>query len=114
VRLILRRALPEIDETSTALYFGAVTEVATNAIEAHIDASVDDPVEIRVQGLTGSEMVEVRDRGEGFDTRAVVVPMGDDSGFGLTIARSVCPDLVIESTPRGTTVQLPFPQLVEP
>jgi len=113
-RLVLRWALPELDETSSALFYGAVTEVATNAVTAHMHASTTRPVEIRVQGELGAQAIEVRDYGTGFDQNEIKEGSSDESGFGLTIARSVCPDLSITSAATGTTVRLPFPELTAP
>jgi len=109
-RLILRWALPDIDDTTTALYYGAVTEVATNAIAAHGEAEVSEPIEFQVHSAVGSQSIEVRDQGTGFDPLDVDRSTDGESGFGLNIARAVCPNLVIKSSSSGTSVLLPFPQ----
>lgn len=107
-RLVLRRSLPELDETADALFFGAVTEIMSNAINAQVAA---DPLGSIAVGVctTYPLSISITDHGTGFDPAAVPPPTGDESGFGLQIARSVCPDMTISSSGSGTTVTLPYP-----
>lgn len=109
-RLVLRRSLPELDETADALFFGAVTEIMSNAINAQIAA---DPLGSIAVGVCATDplSISITDQGTGFDPGRVPEPEGQESGFGLQIARSVCPDMTISSSGSGTTVTLPYPDV---
>lgn len=106
VRMIARRALPALDPDEASLFYGAVSEIVTNAIDAHRRAGVAEPIRIEIRARPGLAVV-VRDHGRGFEA-ATVQP--DGRGHGLVIAHAVCPGLHIDSTPDGTTVVIPFPE----
>ena len=108
IRLVLRRSLPPRDPDDASLYYGAVTEILVNAIEAHELVGCLDPVVVDVHPDEPRGVV-VRDCGPGFDPTSEIEPQSHGSGHGLRIARAVCPELSIESSASGTTVTLPFP-----
>lgn len=117
VRLMLRRALPVMGSDNDSLYFGAVTEILANAMQAHA-AIPERPICVDVS-LTGRPTVTITDFGPGFDPDDPPEPTRQDGQFGrgrgLTIARFACPDLTITSSERGTTVALPFgPEVSHP
>ncbi|HEU4321015.1 MAG TPA: STAS domain-containing protein [Acidimicrobiia bacterium] len=105
VRLAVRRALPPLLPDEANLYFGALTEVLVNAINAHVATETDAEIIVEVS-LSRPSYVKVTDSGSGIE--------GESSwsgiGAGLAIARSVVPDMSISSTPRGTVVVLPYPE----
>ncbi len=107
VRLMLRRALPHLASDDDSLYFGAVTEILANAMQAHA-ASPDQPILVNLS-LQSRPSVSVVDYGPGFDPHAARSrDQRDGRGNGLLIARSACPNMRIDSSPSGTTVLLPF------
>lgn len=108
VRLVLRRSLPTLDETTDALFFGAVTEVVSNAISAQLEAAPEDPLAVHVQ-LSEAPIIQVCDTGNGFDPENPDLETSNGAGFGLQIVRSVIPGLKIESSSMGTSVLLPYP-----
>lgn len=107
VRLALRRALPPLPPEEANLYFGAVTEVLVNAINAHNAIGNGDDVLVDVF-LAVSPYLKVTDQGGGLARHE------DGSwpglGAGLAIARSVCPELTVSTSSQGTVVVLPFPE----
>lgn len=107
VRLALRRALPPLASEEANLYFGAITEVLVNAINAHAAIGSDDDVLVEVY-LAVTPQVRITDHGGGLGRHE------DGSwpglGAGLAIARSVCPDMTVSTSSRGTVVNLPFPE----
>jgi len=106
-RMVIRNLMPPLDESQEPLFYGALTEIVTNAIEEHHRIETDADVEITV--VTGTEaLIKVTDSGTGFDTDAERTS-DDDSGLGLMISRTVVPGLDIDSGPGGTTVTLPYP-----
>lgn len=106
VRMVARRALPALDPDEASLFYGAVSEIVTNAIDAHRRAGVAKPIRIEIRARPGLAVI-VRDHGPGFE-EATVQPHG--RGHGLVIARAVCPGLQIDSSPDGTSVVIPFPE----
>lgn len=111
VRLALRRALPPLAPEEANLYFGAVTEVLVNAINAHNTIGSDEDVLVEVF-LAVSPYLRITDQGGGLGRH-------DDGswpglGVGLTIARSVCPEMTVSTSSRGTVVMLPFPDQPQP
>lgn len=107
VRLALRRALPPLPPEEANLYFGAVTEVLVNALNAHQAVGTEDDVLVEVF-LSVSAYVKVTDQGGGLGRHE------DGSwpglGSGLAIARSICPDMTVSTSSQGTVVVLPFPE----
>lgn len=106
-RLMLRRALPQLDADDDGLYFGAITEILANAVQAH-DELPDRPVRVDV-ALRDRPSVTITDEGAGFDPDNPLPPKRPGGhGNGLRIARSACPDMTINSSAAGTSVTLPF------
>jgi len=107
VRLMLRRALPNLGSDDDSLYFGAFTEILANAMQAQA-ATPDQPVRVDLS-LDARPSVSVADNGPGLDPQASLNPnRAGGRGNGLLIARSACPDMLIDSSASGTTVRLPF------
>lgn len=94
----------------------AVSEAATNAIQAHIRSGCTRPVRVCCQRSNGWLSVVVRDYGGGFDVGALpeMPPpespdrLGRESGMGISIMRALADDSSIDSGPRGTEVRLVF------
>ena len=92
----------------------AVSEAATNAIEAHHARGVDAAVRIRVEIDTHDVRVVVIDRGAGFDPTGLEPhpPVTDperleyERGLGVTLMRRLTDGCLIDSTSAGTTVTL--------
>jgi len=115
-RLVLRHTLEPLDDLQDPLFYGAFTEVVTNAIEEHRRLGIAHDVEVRVS-LGGRPEIAVRDHGQGFDPNMGSDPQPEpqsESGRGLVIARSVVPGMRIESSPVGSMVFLPYPVRSEP
>lgn len=91
----------------------AVSEACTNAIRAHRDGDIHEPIRLQVV-LDGRRMrVEVDDAGGGIGGEAGVgvLPVTGTGlvagGLGLGIIRALFPDVVIGSNERGgTTVRI--------
>lgn len=96
------------DEESDTLYLVAVTEVATNAIEAHKRISNHEPITVNLD-LEGKRLTVI-DRGGGLDGQqgALLADSDDLRGRGLFIARRICPALMIAPDESGTAVTLPY------
>ena len=79
----------------------AVSEIVTNAVRAHRDAGLADPVRITVE-LDGEFVITVFDRGRGFppDARPAIDERGV-SGHGLLIAQALTDDLHISRRDDG-------------
>jgi serine/threonine-protein kinase RsbW len=84
----------------------AVSEICTNAVvHAYADAQ-DGGVVLRYSVRGGVVTVEVEDSGAGFDAQIDPEPVTSprDGTLGLSIARSVSDDFLIESGDGGTRV----------
>jgi anti-sigma regulatory factor (Ser/Thr protein kinase) len=92
------------------LYVVAISEAATNALEAHCRRGLAEPVTVTVD--LASARTTVEDRGGRIDPSTVepaeVAPSAV-RGRGLLIMRGICPSLEIQQTDSGVTVVLPFP-----
>jgi anti-sigma regulatory factor (Ser/Thr protein kinase) len=92
----------------------AVSEGATNAIEAHMRTASEEPVRIRVWVSEASVTVQIEDRGAGFDPSQLKKhpPVTDperleyERGLGVTLMRRLTDECTIESGEGGTTVTL--------
>lgn len=92
----------------------AVSEAATNAVEEHLRAGVDEPVEVGCTTTRAWFEVNVRDRGRGFDVGAVPVreplvnPSGLDveRGWGIQLMRELVDEVAYEVSADGTIVRL--------
>ena len=92
----------------------AVSEATTNAVEAHAERGSDDRIVVRCD-LDGDHIVvEVRDRGGGFDpTTAAQAPPADaadrlawEHGLGLSLMQELTDEARIVPTAQGTEVRL--------
>lgn len=92
----------------------AVSEAATNAMEAHARACLDDSIQIRCMLAVDRIEVHITDRGSGFYPDQVeVLPEPDDPtrleyerGLGLYLMRVLTDKAEIHSSPDGTEVCL--------
>lgn len=92
----------------------AVSEAATNAIEAHTREGIAASINIRVAISPRRVEVTVIDHGRGFDPTSVEAhpPVTDperleyERGLGVTLMRRLTDDCTIDSGPSGTTVTL--------
>ncbi len=85
----------------------AVSEICTNAVvHAYAGAQEDGGVVLRYSVGDGVVTVEVEDAGAGFDAQIEPDPVTSprDGTLGLSIARSVSDDFLIESGDSGTRV----------
>ncbi|MCA1834713.1 MAG: ATP-binding protein [Actinomycetota bacterium] len=99
----------------------AVSEALTNSVRAHLDAGVSDPVHIRLALVEDALVIEVRDRGRGFNPDEVPVigatplPGSLENGLGLMLIRSLITDTVIErSADSGMLIRMTLKREVEP
>jgi len=92
----------------------AVSEAATNAIEAHGEALVNDRVTMRCQ-LTESQIIlEITDQGGGFDPQSVpdlpevedVKRLQHESGMGLSLMRHLTDETTVQVGESGTVIRL--------
>ena len=89
----------------------ALTEALINAV---LYSTSDLDVEIVVFAAHTNLIVEVRDRGSGFDIESVPPPDFDliselgvkDGGFGIHMIKALVDKVEIESTNQGTTVRM--------
>jgi serine/threonine-protein kinase RsbW len=92
----------------------AVSEAATNAIEAHADLSSQERVVIRCDLADDRIEVEVLDHGSGFEPDEVdelpastgPARLDQEHGLGIPLMRVLVDEAEITSTSRGTTVRL--------
>jgi serine/threonine-protein kinase RsbW len=85
----------------------AVSEAVTNAVRAHLDAGVEEPVMLTAT-MDGDGMVlAITDRGAGFDPESIPafgstpLPGSLEGGLGLTVIRSLIAETRIERQPDG-------------
>lgn len=92
----------------------AVSEAATNAIEAHATLGSDERITIRCD-LSGDRIeVEVQDRARGLTPEDLVEPdaldapgrLEHEGGFGIPLMRVLADEMKIRSLEHGTAVQL--------
>ncbi|MFK7918485.1 MAG: SpoIIE family protein phosphatase [Ilumatobacter sp.] len=99
------------DPDRDSLFLTAVTEIATNAIEAHHAAQVSAGIDVDVDHT--ERTITIIDQGPGFDAghqlRRPRPTSRENRGRGIRIARFICPSLTIQSSPTGTRVVLPAP-----
>ena len=92
----------------------AVSEAATNAIQAHARAGSKRPISVRCRREDGQVEVVLRDEGAGFDVDTVPeIPAPDsperlryESGMGISMMRALADESHIHSGPHGTEVCL--------
>ncbi|MDP7598851.1 MAG: ATP-binding protein [Acidimicrobiales bacterium] len=92
----------------------AVSEAATNAMEAHGLSGVEDRVVIRCDLSASQIEVEVADCGPGFDPNSLP-PLPDvdspdrlrhESGLGVSLMYHLTDETIVESHGEGTAVRL--------
>ncbi|OIP77082.1 MAG: ATP-binding protein [Oscillatoriales cyanobacterium CG2_30_44_21] len=89
----------------------ALTEALVNAI---LYSTSDFDVEVAVFASQNNLIVEVRDRGSGFDVNSVPPPDFDliseigvkNGGFGIHMIKALVDKVEIDSTDQGTTVRM--------
>jgi serine/threonine-protein kinase RsbW len=89
----------------------ALTEACVNAI---LYSSSDKDIEVVVIAMQNSLILEVQDRGSGFDPACIGTPdfeliseIGVKSGgFGIHMIKSLVDEVEIESSDQGTTVRM--------
>lgn len=92
----------------------AVSEACTNAIEAHTAASRDDLVAVRCSETDDALLVEICDRGLGFDPSNLPAhpPVTDperlnfERGLGIPLIRTLVDEVSFESSREGTVVRM--------
>lgn len=102
---------PQIAAEERHLFLVAITEAATNAIEAHRRAGVEAAVEVDVD--RSSRLVVIEDHGGGIEYEAAdgpTIPAPSAArGRGLLIIQSICPSARFIETETGARVELPYP-----
>jgi serine/threonine-protein kinase RsbW len=89
----------------------ALTEACVNSI---LYSTTEDDIEVMVTALHGSLVLEVRDRGPGFNPDDVPSPDFDlisqigvkNGGFGIHMIKSLVDEVEIESSANGTTIRM--------
>ena len=87
----------------------AVSEAATNALEhgsPHADA---DEIAVRCRFEADRLVIEVMDRGKGFDPLSVPVPVAEqmrEGGMGIFFMRTLMDEVSFDCGSGGTTVRL--------
>lgn len=88
----------------------AVSEAATNAVEAHVGSSAEERILLRCDLSDEGIQVEVLDRGGGFDVgEHQPVRRADqlaERGFGLPLMRELADEADITTRDDGTAVRL--------
>ncbi|MGQ0743447.1 MAG: ATP-binding protein [Acidimicrobiales bacterium] len=92
----------------------AVSEAATNAIEAHRAAQTNERVTVRCRAEDGSLQVDVVDRGRGFDPASLPLhpPVTDparlefERGLGIPLIRALVDEVAFSDASPGTQVRL--------
>lgn len=83
----------------------AVSEAITNAMRAHQERAIADPIRVEMACDGREIVVEVIDRGAGFEVdaaggpEAAPEPGSFEGGLGLTLIRSLIPETTILRTP---------------
>ncbi len=106
-----RRALADerIDDLKLA-----VSEAGTNAIEAHVEVSVDERVLVRWREADDRLEVSVEDRGPGFDPDDLPEhpPVTDperlnfERGLGIPLIRTLVDEVSFDPSEKGTAVHM--------
>ncbi len=105
---------PALDEDRIADLALVVTEAATNAVEAHIEAGLTHHIRIWCQAKDNAVTLVIHDQGPGFDPDslpALPPPESPDrllheSGLGVTLMRMLADESEFQSGPDGTEVRL--------
>jgi serine/threonine-protein kinase RsbW len=101
----------DLDEEKTAEVTMALIEACINAFEH--GKSKDNNVYIRFILKEEALIIEIKDRGKGFDSTKVEMPDIEKKlhsqrkrGWGLQLMRELMDDVVIDSSPDGTTITM--------
>jgi len=92
----------------------AVSEATTNAIEAQISDGCFDPIRVRCALVDGQVIIDVLDKGVGFDPTDLVPhpPVTDpqrlefERGLGIPLMRRLMDEHEISPTSSGTSVRM--------
>jgi serine/threonine-protein kinase RsbW len=102
----------DLDEEKTAEVTMALIEACINAFE-HGKGNEDNNVYIRFILQEEALIIEIKDRGKGFDSTKVEIPEIEKKihskkkrGWGLQLMRELMDDLVIDSGADGTTITM--------
>lgn len=112
-RSAVRRVIEFDGQDAESSFLVALTEIVANAIDEHRRSAPDDRVVVDVR-LTSDAVVTVRDRGVGLKAElasgsSVVATLPEnESGRGLSLARSFVPDLEFVVDDTGTSAILPL------
>lgn len=91
----------------------AVSEAATNAMEAHREVGQEHPVVVRCALVDGGIEVEIADRARGFDPASLpALPevtdprrLEHERGLGIALIRAVTDDFHLSTGAGGTSVR---------
>lgn len=92
----------------------AISEACTNAVQAHLDRGVDNPVRLKVEEQGTRLLYEVSDAGSGVEVpveeppevfRRAVQSGTDDEGMGIALIRALFPSAEFEPQDDGTVVR---------
>ncbi|MCY4067894.1 MAG: ATP-binding protein [Acidimicrobiaceae bacterium] len=95
----------------------AVSEAATNAVQAHIRSGCTHSVRVSCCCIDGAVSVRVDDEGPGFDADSLMkaappvenpARLGHESGMGLLLIRHLADEVIIDSSSAGTKLRLLF------
>lgn len=115
-RSAVRRVVAFRDDDACSSFLISLTEILSNAIDAHQRIEVDSSVVVTIESGQ-RDVVVVSDEGGGFDPApftALAVP--DDApgaeirerGRGIALAQAFVPLMAVGSGPAGTRVTLPL------
>jgi len=107
-RDFVRPMLNGRDADSDTLFLIAFTEVVVNAIDAHAAAGSNESIVIWID--TADRVIEVADRGAGFDpAKRTVADVDATNGRGLDIISALVPEAMWRpNAPQGTVCVLPY------
>jgi serine/threonine-protein kinase RsbW len=92
----------------------AVSEACTNAVQAHRNDDLAEPIKLRVQETDRGLTYEVQDTGPGIDIepeeppavfRRAAEDSGEQQGMGLALIRALFPSVEFDSSHGGTVVR---------
>lgn len=87
----------------------AVSEAATNALKHGSVAGSQDAIAVRCRAEVDRLIIEVADRGRGFDPLSVPVPVAEqmrEGGMGIFFMRTLMDEVSFDCGSSGTTVRL--------
>lgn len=87
----------------------AVSEAATNALKHGSPGTAQDEIAVRCHAEADRLVIDVMDRGRGFDPLAVPVPVAEqlrEGGMGIFFMRTLMDEVSFDCSSGGTTVRL--------